>query len=78
MLEGGEAEGERERKRERIPSRPCAVSAEPDELLDIMIHEIVNCAKIKCQTLNRLSHPGAPLVFSPTTCINYQKTEFSD
>ena len=33
-------EGQRERKRERIPSRPCAVSTEPDVGLDPMNLEI--------------------------------------
>ena len=34
-------EGQRERKRERLPSRLCAVSVEPDAGLDLTSHEIM-------------------------------------
>ena len=47
------------RDRERIPSRLCAVSAEANMRLEPMNREITTWAKIKSQTLNRLSHPGA-------------------
>ena len=33
-------EGQRERERERIPSRLCTVSTEPDTGLKLMNHEI--------------------------------------
>ena len=49
----------RERGRERIPSRLPAVSAEPDLGLDFMNHEIMTCAEIKNWTLHQLSYPGA-------------------
>ena len=52
-------EGQIER-RQRIPSRVCAVSAEPDVGLELMNHEIMTSVEIKSQTLNQLSHPGAP------------------
>ena len=50
----------RERKRERIPSRLQAVSAEPDKGLYPTNQEIMTRAKIKSQMLNELSYPGAP------------------
>ena len=53
----------RERKRERIPTRLCAVSAEPNVGLDLTNHEIMTSAEIKSQMLNRLSHPGIPDLF---------------
>ena len=58
---GGErtSRGGTERGRERIPSKPLAVSAEPDAGLDPMNREIMTCANIGSQTLNWLSHPGA-------------------
>ena len=37
----GEEQRKRERERERIPSRLCAVSAEPDMELELMIFEIM-------------------------------------
>ena len=51
----------RERGRERIPSRLCAVRTEPDTELEITNQEIMTRAKIKSQMLNRLSYPGAPI-----------------
>ena len=43
---------ERERGRERIPSRFQAVSAKPDAGFKLTNHEIMTRAKIKSQTLN--------------------------
>ena len=51
--------GAEREERERIPSRLLAVSAEPDAELDPVNCEIMTCAEIKSQKLNRLSHPGA-------------------
>ena len=50
-----------ERKRERIPSRLCNVSTEPDVRLELMNFKIMTWAKTKSQSLNWLSHPGAPI-----------------
>ena len=52
-----------ERGKHRIHSRFQArdVSTEPDAGLELMNHEIMTWAKIKSQTLNRLSHPGTPI-----------------
>ena len=47
---------------ERIPSRPCAVSAEPKTGLELENCEIMTRTQIKSETLNRVSHPGAPLM----------------
>ena len=52
--------GGAEREGERIPNRLCVVSAEPYEGFDLTNHEIMTWAEIKSQTLNQLSHPGAP------------------
>ena len=54
-------EGKRERGRERIPSRLCTVSTEPTVGLEPTNHEIMTSAEIKSQTLNHMSHPGAPV-----------------
>ena len=54
-------EGQRQRVRQRIPSRLHAVSTEPDAGLEPMNHEIMTWGEIKSQTLNQLSHPGTPL-----------------
>ena len=54
-------DGCRERGREGIPRRLCAVSTESDTGLSLMNAEIMTQAKIKSQTLNSLSHPGAPV-----------------
>ena len=51
---------EKDRERERIPSRLHAVSTEPDAGLEPTNHKIMTRAEIKSQTLNQLSHPGAP------------------
>ena len=57
--ENGEG-AERERERERIPSRLPVVSTEPDTGLDAMNHEIMTYTEIKSLMLNRLNHPGTP------------------
>ena len=36
------------------------VSTEPDVGLELTNHEIMTGAKVKSQTLNRMSHPSAP------------------
>ena len=41
---------QRERGRERIPSRLCNVSAEPDVGLKLTNHEIMTSAKVRCLT----------------------------
>ena len=51
---------EKEGERERIPSRLCTVSAEPDVGLNPTNQEIMTQAEIKSPLLNRLSHEGAP------------------
>ena len=69
MLIYFEKEGERasrggtERGRDRIPSRLRTVREEPNAGLELTNREIMTCAKIKSQRLNRLSHPGAPHCF---------------
>ena len=50
----------RERGRERIPSRLCAISKEPDGGLNPTNCEIMSQAEIKSHILNLLSHPGVP------------------
>ena len=57
-------DGHREREGERLPSRFHAASAEPDARLKLMNCEIMTSAEIKSQTLNQLSHPGAPSFFN--------------
>ena len=52
---GRESKGERK----RILSRIHAVSAEPNGRLELMKHEIMTWAKIKCRMLKQPSHPGA-------------------
>ena len=54
--------GGAERGRERVPSRLCAVSAEPDVGLELTNRESRTGAKIKSQMLNQRSHPGTPTV----------------
>ena len=50
-----------ERKEKRIPSRLCVISTDDTDVgLEPMNLEIITCAKIKSQTLDQLSHPGAP------------------
>ena len=53
-------EGQREKEREKIPSRPRTVSTGPSAGLEPTNCEIMTGAKIRSQTLNRLSHLGAP------------------
>ena len=68
----------RERGRERIPSRPHSVSAEPSAQLCLMNGEIMTWAEIKSPMLNQLSHPGAPLkvsFFLSTTCMEIGKDD---
>ena len=59
-------EGQRERERDRIPSRLCAVIAEPDMGLDPMNHEIMTWAETNSGMLNCLSHQGTPGVLVHT------------
>ena len=57
----GGAEREcRGKERERIPSRLHTASTEPDVGLEFTNREIMTGVKVKSQTLNQLSHPGAP------------------
>ena len=55
-MKGGEAD----REGERIPSRLYAIRAEPDTGLELTNCKIMTSAETKSQTLNQLSHPGAP------------------
>ena len=60
-----ECKGRRaERGRERIPGRLHTVSTEPHTGLKLTNCEIMTWAEIKSQILNRLSHPGPPILFS--------------
>ena len=52
-----------ERGRQRIPSRLHTVNTEPDAGLKLTNFEIMTWAKIKSQTLNRLSHIQEPLQY---------------
>ena len=61
----------RERRRERIPSRLCVVSTEPDGGLKPPNHEIMTWAKTKSWMLNRLSHPDAPYRLYPKLVHNF-------
>ena len=57
----------RERERQNPKQTPCCqCRAWCDVRLSVMNQEIMNWAKIRSQTLNRLSHPGAPRDLSPT------------
>ena len=51
---------EREREKERIPSRLRTVHAEPNAGLELVNREIVTGAEVKSRTLSRPSQPGAP------------------
>ena len=53
--------GGAEREGDRIPSRLCAVSAEPDGGLRLTSREIMTWAKVKSWMLNRLGHPYTPI-----------------
>ena len=59
---GGGAERGREIERDRIPSKLRTVGAETDAGLDATDREITTGAEIKSRTLNRRSHPGAPIL----------------
>ena len=72
VLAGEWGGAERERERERIPSRLHAVRAEPDTEPDPRNHEIMTWAVIKSQTLNRLSHSGAPSYFNSSIKFLFQ------
>ena len=50
-----------ERKGEGESQADSTINTEPDIGLNLTNHEIMTKAKIKSQTLNQLSHPGAPL-----------------
>ena len=69
-------ERQRDRGRERIPSRLRTVSAEPNAGLRPTNPELMTRARVKGGTLNRLSHPGAPSLlvsltwpFGPRACL---------
>ena len=53
---------ERERGREKIPSRLCAISVEPHTGLDPMKYEVMLLTKVKSWTLSQLSRPDAPAI----------------
>ena len=57
-----ERERKRERERQRIPGRLLAVSTEPDVSLDPTYCELMTQVVIESRRLNRLTHPGAPLL----------------
>ena len=57
----------REQRRERIPSRLCTVSTQPDTGLGLTTREIMTWVKTKSRTLNWLSHPGTPTSVDPHT-----------
>ena len=61
LMGGGGGGVGRGRERGRIPSRLCTVSPEPDAGLEPTNREIMTWAETKSRTLNRLSHPGAPI-----------------
>ena len=57
----GTGEGQREREGERENSKQALCCQHRDwHRLDLTNHEIMTWAQIKSQTLNWLSHPGAP------------------
>ena len=58
--QGQTSRGGAEREGERILSRLHTIRAEPDVEPNPMNCEIMTLAEIKSQTLNLLSHPGAP------------------
>ena len=57
-------ERQRERGRERIPSRLHTVTVEPDVGLKLTNRKIMTWAEMKSWMPNWLSHPGAPQYFS--------------
>ena len=66
----------RERQRERISSRLCSVSAEPDLGLNPTNFEIITWAEIKSWMFNQLSHPGAPTLFLNVSFFFFYLSEF--
>ena len=64
----------RKRDRDRIPSRLCTVSTEPDVELELTNREIMTSAEIKSQMLNRLSHPGAPTLKDDNDYVIFRLT----
>ena len=60
ILKEGDRQRDREKRRERIPSRFCTVSVEPDMGLKLTNHEPMTWAEIKGRRLNWLTHLGAP------------------
>ena len=52
--------GGAERQGERNPCRLPTISVEPHAWFELTNCKIMTLAKIKSQTLNGLSHPGAP------------------
>ena len=67
-----------EREGERILSRLCSVSSEPDVGLRFTNHEIMNPAENKSQTLTRLKHPGTPKYISFNIyCLIYLNHTFN-
>ena len=60
--ERGEWGRGRERGRERFPGRLLTVGAEPEAGLSLLNQEVTTRAGTKGQTLNQLSHPGAPRI----------------
>ena len=58
-----EQAGKGQRERERIPSRFCTVSGEPDtQGSDLTNREVIALSRDQ-KTLNSLSHPGTPQIF---------------
>ena len=51
-----------ERRRDKIPSKLYAISTELDAGLELMNYEIMTWAEIRSQMLNRLCHPGIPIL----------------
>ena len=69
-------EEQRERKREKIPSRLCTTSTEPSARLKPTNCEIMTWAEIKSRMLNQLSYSGAPnhVSFTCLWCKPYSTT----
>ena len=65
--------GGAERGGDRIPSKLCAASTEPDAGLEFVNHEIMTEAEIKSQMFNQLSHPGAPLLVCLFVCLERER-----
>ena len=69
-------ERQRERGRERIPSRFHTVSAEPDAGLELMNCQIMTWVEIMSWMLNRLSHRGTLSFFFLIFNFNLRKSDF--